>query len=101
MRKVILHMTFTFAFNETRSKQSPGGRSGRALSPASAAAQRKDVMIMMKQTAKIIPLPCPQTAAAPPRRSRIAPLAWLETIVTAAIGVCSIVGLTAFLILCF
>ena len=51
---------------------------------------------MMKQTAKIIPLPCPQ-----PRRSRIAPLAWLETIVTAAIGVCSIVGLTAFLILCF
>ena len=56
---------------------------------------------MMKQTAKIIPLPCPQPAAAPPRRSRVAPLAWLETIVTAAIGVCSIVGLTAFLILCF
>lgn len=55
---------------------------------------------MMKQTAKIIPLPCPQTAA-PPRGSRVAPLAWLETIVTAAIGVCSIVGLTAFLILCF
>ncbi len=56
---------------------------------------------MMKQTAKIIPLPCPQTAAAPPRRSRNGLLAWLETIVTAAIGVCSIVGLTAFLILCF
>ena len=93
-------------YNKTRNKQTPGGGTGRASSPASAAAQRKDV-IDYDETDRQDHYPTHAaeekqcSAAAPPRRSRNGLLAWLETIVTAAIGVCSIVGLTAFLILCF